>query len=77
MRLTPRFHKKSCEIMKIHDFQLKVIDFHGKSMRNHGFSRVPKDSWEICDSGCRSHAPPKVLCRPLGEEPRVLRYIVG
>ena len=44
---TPRFPKKHWEIVKIHDFSLKLIDFHGKSMKNHGSPRFPNGSWEI------------------------------
>ena len=29
---TPRFPKSAWEIVKIHDFSLKLIDFHEKSM---------------------------------------------
>ena len=34
---TPRFPKNLWEIVKIHVFSLKLIDFHGKSTKNRGF----------------------------------------
>ena len=59
---TPRFPKTPWEIVKIHDFPSNLIDFHGKSMKNHGFS------WPKClgKSGCRSRPPPQDMCRPSG-----------
>ena len=31
-------------------------------MKNHGFSRFPKDPWEIW---CESHPPPQDVCTPI------------
>ena len=33
--------------MKIHDFSLVLLDFHGKSIKNHGFSLFRKVSCEF------------------------------
>ena len=33
--------------MKIHDFSWILMNFHGKSMKFHGFSEFPGVSWEI------------------------------
>ena len=43
---TPRFPNTHSEIVKIHDFPSNLIDFHGKSMKNRGFSRFPNVSLE-------------------------------
>ena len=47
MRYTPRFPKKTWELMKIQDFLLSSIAFYGKSTNNHGYSCFPNVSWEI------------------------------
>ena len=47
MRFTPRFPKTPWEILKIHEISLIFHENPSKSMKNHGFSRFPKVSWEI------------------------------
>ena len=41
MRSAPRVPTKLWEVMEIRDLPSNSIDFHGKSMENHGFPRFP------------------------------------
>ena len=65
MGLTPRFPMKLRGIMKINNFPSKLIHFHGKSMKNNGFSEFPNVCWEIWVS---IQTTPHVVCRPIRDQ---------
>ena len=58
---TPRFSKKRWEIVKsIFVHEIRTVFISRKSMKNHGFSRFPMPSREICMS---ISSPPKLWAR--------------